>query len=224
MYVDLHVHTKYSFDSLLEPKTVVKMALKRGLSAIAVTDHGTVRGGSVSISEARAVRDLVIIPGVEVKTDVGDVIGLYVLEEVKAKDFMSVVDQIRGQGGLVVLPHPYDGHKSAAEKLAAYTDVLEVLNARSSRHKNVKALTLAKKLGKPSVSCSDAHFAFEIGRMKTKFYSDVSSQEEMREIILKGYRELIGKEAGFIVHGLTFTTEILKRVIHATEASTCLGF
>ncbi|MEM3365463.1 MAG: PHP domain-containing protein [Candidatus Methanomethyliaceae archaeon] len=215
MYIDFHIHTKYSFDAFLEPKTLVKQALKRGLSAIAVTDHNTVRGSLVTISEAKMVRDLVIIPGVEVKTDVGDVIGLYVQDEVKAKDFITVVEKIRRQGGLVVLPHPYRGHKGITEKLAAYVDVIEVLNARDSRHNNLKALALAKNLGKPSICCSDAHFSFEIGRMKTKFHLGTSSLEELREFILKGDREFVGKESEFIVHGLTFATEIIKRMVRA---------
>ena len=61
---DLHVHTKYSFDCLLEPRTVVKVASMRGLSAIAVTDHNTIRGSLAAIREASLVENLMVIPGI----------------------------------------------------------------------------------------------------------------------------------------------------------------
>jgi len=213
MDVDLHVHTKYSFDSLLEPRTIIKLALKRGLSAIAITDHNTIRGSLLTVREASSVKDLMVIPGVEVKTDKGDVIGLYVQDEVKAREFYTVIEEIRLQDGLVVLPHPYNGHKGFVEELISYVDVVEVLNGRSSHVKNAMALRLANDLDKPSIACSDSHFSFEIGRVKTKFCSDPSSPEELRRLILNGKRVFIGKESSFIVHGFSFATGIIKRVV-----------
>ena len=95
---DLHVHTKYSFDCLLEPRTVIKIALMRGLSVIAITDHNTVKGSLAAIRVASSVEKLIVIPGIEVKTDMGDLIGLYVQEEIKSRDFYDVIDEIRDQG------------------------------------------------------------------------------------------------------------------------------
>lgn len=210
--VDLHIHTKYSFDSLLEPKTVIKLALKRGLSAIAITDHNTIKGSLVTMREASSVKDLMIISGIEVKTDVGDVIGLYVQDEMKLGNFHMVVEEIRHQDGLVVLPHPYNGHEGAVEELVSYVDVVEALNGRSSRVKNAKALRLANDLDIPAIACSDAHFSFEVGHMKTKFYSDIGSPQELRKLILTDDRVFIGKESPFIVHGFSFATGIIKRV------------
>jgi len=213
MDVDLHIHTKYSFDSLLEPETVIKLALKRGLSAIAITDHNTIKGSLVTIHKASTVKNLIIVPGIEVKTDMGDVIGLYVQDEIKARGFREVVEEIRRQDGLVVLPHPYNRHEGVIEELTSYVDAVEVLNGRSSRVKNAKALRLANDLDKPAIACSDSHFSFEIGRVRTKFYSDPSSLEELRKLILNGEREFIGKESSFIVHGFSFAIEIIKRVV-----------
>jgi len=209
---DLHVHTKYSFDCLLEPRTVIKIALMRGLSVIAITDHNTVKGSLAAIRVASSVEKLIVIPGIEVKTDMGDLIGLYVQEEIKSRYFYDAIDEIRAQGGLVVLPHPYRGHKGAVEELAKLADLIEVVNGRCSHARNAKAHQLAKETGKPTVAGSDAHFAFEIGRVKTKFYSSASSPEELRKEILSCERELVGKESPFLVHGLTFAIEILKRI------------
>lgn len=209
---DLHIHSKYSFDSFLEPKTVIKLALKRGLSAIAITDHNTIKGSVAAKHEALSVKDLMIIPGIEVKTNIGDVIGLYVQDEIKVRGFQEVIEEIRRQGGLVVLPHPYNGHEGVVEELVNYVDVVEVLNGRSSRAKNAKALTLAEDLDKPAIACSDSHFSFEIGCVKTKFYSYPRTPEELRKTLLNGKREFMGKESSFIVHGFSFATEITKRV------------
>ena len=209
---DLHIHTKYSFDCLLEPRTVIKIAFIRGLSAIAITDHNTVKGSLTAIREASLVENLMVIPGIEVKTDMGDLIGLYVQEEIKSRDFYDAIDEIRAQGGLVVLPHPYRGHKGAVEELAKLADLIEAVNGRCSHARNARVYKLAKEMGKPAVAGSDAHFAFEIGRVKTKFYSSASSPEELRKEILSCERELVGKESPFLVHGLTFAIEILKRI------------
>jgi len=212
---DLHVHTKYSFDCLLEPRTVVKVASKRGLAAIAVTDHNTIRGSLAAIREASLVENLMVIPGIEVKTDMGDLIGLYVQEEIKSRSFYDVVDEIRSQGGLVVLPHPYSGHSGTVKELARLADLIEAVNGRCSHARNAKACHLAEETGKPAIACSDAHFAFEIGRVKTKFYSKVSSSEELRKAILSCKRDLVGGQSPFFVHGLTFAIEILKRIIRS---------
>ena len=45
MKFDLHVHSKYSSDGVLDPENIVRIARKRGLAGIAVTDHNTIRGG-----------------------------------------------------------------------------------------------------------------------------------------------------------------------------------
>lgn len=210
--MDLHIHTKYSMDSLLEPKTIIKLALKRGLSAIAITDHNTLKGSLVTMHEASSVKDLMVIPGVEVKTDMGDVIGLYIQDKITAREFHEVVEEIRRQDGLVVLPHPYNRHKGVVEELITYVDVVEVLNARNSRVKNDKALRVANYLDKPAIACSDAHFTFEIGRFRTRFYAELCNSEELRKFILNGDRAFIGKEMPFVVHGFSFMVEATKRL------------
>jgi predicted metal-dependent phosphoesterase TrpH len=208
---DLHIHTKYSFDSLLEPKTIIKLALKRGLSTISITDHDTIKGSLLVRREALPNKNLIVIPGIEVRTDRGDVIGLYVQDAIKVAGFLDVVDEIRRQDGLVVLPHPYNG-REGVEKLANLVDVVEVLNGRCSFIENSKAFRLADEIDKPPIACSDAHFSFEIGRVKTRFYAEPSDPEELRKLILNGKREFIGRESPFIVHGLSFTVEVIKRL------------
>jgi predicted metal-dependent phosphoesterase TrpH len=95
---DLHMHTIYSRDGAIKPADAIRIAKKRGLDGIAITDHDTIRGGL----EAQKLkpRDLDIIVGAEIKTDRGDVIGLFLNEEIQARDHMEVIDAIRRQGGI----------------------------------------------------------------------------------------------------------------------------
>jgi hypothetical protein len=202
---------KYSFDSFLEPRTIVKIALKQGLSIIAVTDHNTVKGGLIAMKEALATKNLTVIPGVEVKTNLGDVIGLFVQNEIETRDFHEVVNAIRDQDGLVILPHPFKGHKEL-ENLIGCADAGEALNGRTSKTKNAQALQILRKTCKPIIASSDAHFAFEIGRVRTRFFGDFITFEELKRFITTSDRELLGKESPSMVHYFSFAAEIAKRV------------
>ena len=102
-FVDLHCHTRGSFDCLSAPKDVMKAAHARGLTHLAITDHDRI---DVAL-EAResAPAGLTIIVGEEVKTRDGDLICLF-LERAIAPG-MSAADTIaaaREQGGLVGMP------------------------------------------------------------------------------------------------------------------------
>lgn len=175
MMADLHIHSKYSYDSLLHPRKILKVAKKRGLDIIAVTDHETIRGG-IETQKLNRDRDFHVIIGCEVNTEVGDIIGLYLEEEIKSQISTEVIEEIHTQGGYVVLPHPFRGHKLQMipfEKI----DIIEVFNSRSTPEMNNNALALAKELRKPIVGGSDAHFATEIGlcSVSIKEYSDFKS-------------------------------------------------
>lgn len=161
MIGDFHVHSSYSYDSLMRPKRILELAKKRGIDVVAFTDHGTIAGGmKAKLFEAQTgVR---VIVGAEVSTDVGDIIGLHLKSELRASNWREVLAEIRSQGGLVVLPHPYRGHANVNE-VAAEVDLIEVWNARCSRDDNRRAAALAVAAGKGMTAGSDAHLYSEIG-------------------------------------------------------------
>ncbi|MEM4700286.1 MAG: PHP domain-containing protein, partial [Candidatus Nezhaarchaeales archaeon] len=168
--LDLHVHSVYSVDARLRPEDIIKEALKRGLDGVAVTDHGTVKGGL-------AVRRLsppgfIAIPGVEAKTSRGELLILFIEEEVRSRDPLEVIDEAREAGGLVVLPHPFDWMRGSKleglEELVEKVDAIEVFNSRCPLLRlNIRAQRLAKSLNKPSTAGSDAHFSMEVGKAWT---------------------------------------------------------
>jgi predicted metal-dependent phosphoesterase TrpH len=166
--VDVHNHTHYSPDSILSPKRFVREVGRRGLDVVAVTDHNTIRG-------ALAVRELAgfpVIIGEEVRSRDGEILGLFLSEEIpKGLSAGETIARIKDQGGIVGVPHPFDSLRSALREdaLLAYIDqidFIEGLNARIvfSSH-NDKAREFATARNIPVSAGSDAHSPWEVGRV-----------------------------------------------------------
>jgi predicted metal-dependent phosphoesterase TrpH len=167
---DLHMHTSWSHDCSIEVDDLLDHAEAQGLGAIAVTDHN-VFGGALEAVELARGRRLVVIPGEEVKTaDQGEVIGLFLREEIpRGMSFGETIAAIRAQGGLVYVPHPFDRLHAipAPETLhrhLAEIDVLEVYNARLLFEAyNEEALRFARKYNLTPGAGSDAHVLAGVG-------------------------------------------------------------
>lgn len=203
MKIDLHIHSKYSKDSMLEPSKIIKIAKKRRLDGVAVTDHNTIKGG---LAANKIDKDFVIV-GAEMRTEYGDVIGLFLNEEIKSNRFIEVVEKIREQTGLVLLAHPFRKDIVFPTDLLKWVDLVEGFNARSRKEDNERAYELATKFKKPMTAGSDAHLGFEIGGGRTIVNSEV--KEELR----KGKTEIEGEESNYyLVHGLSVAMEKVKKV------------
>ena len=167
---DLHLHTSWSHDCQIPVADLLDQAEEQGLGAIAVTDHN-VFGGALEAAELARDRDLVVIPGEEVKTeDQGEVIGLFLTEEIpRGQSFGETVAAIRAQGGIVYLPHPFDRLHAIPEPVTlhrhlAEVDVLEVYNARLLFEAyNDEALRFARKYDLAMGAGSDAHVLQGVG-------------------------------------------------------------
>ncbi len=167
---DLHMHTSWSYDCQVDPAELVDHAEAEGLGAIAVTDHN-VFGGALETLDLALGRDLVVIPGEEVKTDVqGEVIGLFLEREIpRGMPFADTVAAIREQGGLVYVPHPFDRMHSVPDAATLHRhladiDIFEVYNARLlfEAH-NDEALRFARKYDLTMGAGSDAHVLQGVG-------------------------------------------------------------
>ena len=206
---DFHIHSRYSFDSLLSPRTIVKIALKKELSAIAVADHNTIKGALKTIEEA-AVTSLVVIPAIELETDAGHIMGLFVESDIKTQNIDEVIDEIKEQDGIAVLLHPARKHGTNLKEVANKIDVIEALNGRTRRLENLEAKDLALRFKKPMIAGSDAHLGFEIGRVRTAFEDTSNTLEDIRKHIINGERLLVGTESPYIVHAFSFGIQIVK--------------
>ncbi len=170
--LDLHNHTRFSPDGLMSPAKLLQVAKARGVDCVAVTDHNTVEGALEALALSEADPSLPrVIPGIELTTAAGEIIGLYVREAIPpGLPLLESVERIREQGGLVYLPHPYDLFRRGAvcrtERLRAAesADIIEVINGRSlGPRAGNKAARLARRLGKPAGAGSDAHRKAEVG-------------------------------------------------------------
>jgi predicted metal-dependent phosphoesterase TrpH len=168
--VDLHMHTDWSHDCSTPAADLLDHAELIGLGGIAVTDHNAF-GGALEAVELARRRDLIVIPGEEIKTDgQGEVIGLFLTDEIpRGMSFADTIEAIRDQGGLVYLPHPFDRLHSIPDPATlhrhlAEIDVFEVFNARLLRDSfNDEALRFAQKYRLLQGAGSDAHVLQGVG-------------------------------------------------------------
>lgn len=205
MNYDLHIHSKYSYDSFLAPERIIKIAKKKGLDGVAITDHGTIRGG-VETLKLNKEKNFKVIVGAEIKTEYGDIIGLFLNEEIKTTTLGDVLDEIQSQGGLSVLAHPYRQYEFP-EKIVDKVDLIEGFNARSRRKLNEKAYELGLQLKKPMTAGSDAHSSFEIGNgiIKVACIEDLMVQKA----------DVYGKETNYYLsHGISFVSEKSKKCFY----------
>jgi predicted metal-dependent phosphoesterase TrpH len=167
---DLHMHTSWSHDCAVDPADLIMYAEGSGLGAIAVTDHN-VFGGALETAELARDHELIVIPGEEVKTDgQGEVIGLFLREEIpRGMSFAETVGAIKEQEGVVYLPHPFDRMHSIADPATLHRhladiDVFEVYNARLLFESyNDEALRFARKYNLTMGAGSDAHVLQGVG-------------------------------------------------------------
>ena len=170
IHADLHLHTNWSHDCQIQVEELLDHAEASGLGAIAVTDHN-VFGGALEAVDAARGRDLIVIPGEEVKTDgQGEVIGLFLSEEIpRGLSFGETIAAIHDQGGIAYLPHPFDRlhaipDPATLHRHLAELDVLEVYNARLLfEGYNDEALRFARKYGLTMGAGSDAHVLQGVG-------------------------------------------------------------
>jgi predicted metal-dependent phosphoesterase TrpH/glycosyltransferase involved in cell wall biosynthesis len=167
---DLHLHTEHSYDCSVAVPDLLAYAEAQGLGAIAVTDHNVFSGAE----EARSLADgrpLTVIPGEEMKTsDAGEVIGLFLAEEILGGLTMAeTLAAVRDQNGIVYLPHPFDRLHAVADARTLHRhlgeiDVFEVYNARLLFDaNNDEALRFARKYNLTMGAGSDAHVLQGVG-------------------------------------------------------------
>jgi predicted metal-dependent phosphoesterase TrpH len=225
-FVDLHCHTSASFDSLASPAAVVRAAVARGLSHLAITDHERIDGALEARAHAVALGPgepgLTVIVGEEIQSRDGDLIGLFLSEAIppglSGADTMAAV---RAQGGLVGIPHPYDRSRggsmsraggAALEAMAGTVDWIEAWNARVMiGNGNQRAAELAAATGIPGIAASDAHTTLEVGIASTVLDGDLSTAEGLRAALAEPFQLLFGRASAY-VRLVTPMAKVVQRV------------
>lgn len=172
MIIDLHTHTHHSYDCMMRPEKILRLAKERGLDAIVINDHDTIAGG-LECKRVNKIPGLEVIVGAEIKTSIGDVTGIFLKEEISARNYSDVIAEIKRQGGITILNHPFVGHNLNDLNFDGI-DLIEGYNGRLDMARNKMAVQLAKQHNKPVVAGSDAHTYSEVANCRTH-YADLSN-------------------------------------------------
>jgi predicted metal-dependent phosphoesterase TrpH len=166
--VDLHCHTMWSGDSTTTPDEVVEAVVDSGIDVLCITDHNAIRG-AVELADVLPCR---VVVGEELRTGVGEIIGLFLDERLPhGIDPREAARRIRAQGGIVYVPHPFDPTRHCLREDVLFElidegliDSLEAFNGKTSlRHLNERAATVASEHGLPGGAGSDAHIPEAFG-------------------------------------------------------------
>jgi hypothetical protein len=185
--VDLHMHTDHSYDCATPVEVLLAEARARGLGAIAVTDHNEISGAL----EARAKADgLTVIVGEEIKTaEQGEVIGLFIEEKIpRGLTLAQTIAEIKRQGGLVYVPHPFDRMHSVPDYehllgVIDEVDAIEVFNPRIAITEfNEEAVRFAAKYRIPAGAGSDAHVPQGLGSVRIRMRDFDGPQEFLQSL------------------------------------------
>jgi predicted metal-dependent phosphoesterase TrpH len=218
--VELHCHSDRSYDGRDPVDLLLEQAAAVGLDAIAVTDHDEM-AGSLEAVERAPLYDLVGIPGVEISTAAGHVLGLGIDERVPpALTFEETVTRIREAGGLVVVPHPFQELRhgvlaSITPDELATADAIEVYNSRLlTGRANRQARRFARDRGLPMTAGSDAHIAEMVGQAVTRVDPPEPSVEAILDEVRQGRTSIEGRRTPWHVSARQFAGGLHRRVAH----------
>jgi len=213
MKADLHAHTHFSRDALTSVETFVRRYQRAGIDCVAVSDHNNI-DGALAVRESAAFR---VIVSEEIKSSEGEIIGLFLQETVrKGLTPEDTVRAIREQGGLVLVPHPFDRmrrsplREEALLRIMNDVDVIEVFNSRTVfQADNEKSRRLAEEHGKPMSAATDSHTPWEIGLA----YTEMPPFEGPGDFLIAlGSGKLVGRSSFVGVHWLSTWAKIRWRL------------
>ncbi len=191
--VDLHMHTDHSHDCETPVEVLLAAAKEAGLGAIAVTDHNEISGALEArekAAESGAHPPMKVIVGEEVKTaEQGEVIGLFIEEKIpRGMTMAETVAEIKRQGGLVYVPHPFDRMHAVPDyehlpEILDEIDAIEVFNPRVAIGAfNEEAVRFAAKYRIVAGAGSDSHVAQGLGSVRIRMRDFEGPQEFLQSL------------------------------------------
>lgn len=170
--VDLHSHTMFSGDSTTTLDEIAEAVVDAGIDVLCVTDHNAIQGAERLRDALESEGVCRVVVGEEVRTHTGEIIGLFLAERIPfGAPAGETARQIRAQGGVVYVPHPFDPMRrniteaSLDEITAAgLVDVIEAHNSKTSLASlNARATRYGVEHGLMLGSGSDAHVPLALG-------------------------------------------------------------
>ncbi len=208
--VDLHIHTIYSKDSISPLDEIIKKCKKNKIIP-AITDHDTIEAIKTLKEKYPNFK---FIPGIEIKTNQGEIIGLFCTKKIKpGLKAKKTIELIHKQKGLAIAVHPFSNYRKGLnnEELIKLCDIIEVFNSRSTKQENKKAEEFAKKHKMIQCVGSDAHLMFELGNAYQEMEEfDFNNPKDFLKKLKKA--KFYKKQSPLYVHGTTTVIKYYKRL------------
>ena len=199
MKIDCHNHSYWSYDGLHSPEQLIISALGKGLDGIALTDHDTAKGWPEAIAAAKKHNAFLIL-GQEIKTEKGDVLGLFLSREIKSRNFLEAIKEIKEQKGIVVAAHPFhfpEQFQGDIKKYIKFFDGIEIFNSRGPiSFFDQKARKFAEESNLAFFGGSDAHSKQMSGNAYTE--AEAVTLDEFKKAILAKKTKAFGKKSNWI--------------------------
>jgi len=214
--MDSHIHSEYSPDSQSKIDDILKVAARKNIDVIAISDHNTVDGTSEVVKKTKNT-DILAIPSIEISSTEGHILG-FGCEENIPRDLTpeDTIDKIHDLGGLAIIPHPYCFYRHGLLHNTSYKnlkiDAIETKNARFIiGYCNHKAKKLSKKENLPQLGASDSHYWKFVGDC----YSLVDCEKDIDSVlkaIRKNKTEARGKgTSNILLSKYLFEKNVLKK-------------
>ena len=218
MKIDLHCHTFFSKDGTSSIESMIKQGKKKRIDGIAITDHENTDAWEEAIFWGKKLKFEVIL-GEEIKSSKGDVLGLFMKKNIdgEGKDPMWIMKEIKNQGGLVFIPHPFhelEGFNSSIENYINIIDGVEIFNGRRPFHKGDRlAEIIATKYNLTKIGGSDSHYHKTVGNVYTE--CNANNLSDYKKELIKRQTIVSGKKASlkYFVFPLMKKIGILKKPI-----------
>ena len=216
--VELHVHSSLSYDGRDSVELILEQAEAVGLDAIAVTDHDEI-DASLKAVERAPEYGLVAIPGIEISTKAGHVLGLGVEEAIPpGLSFESTIEAIHEQDGIAVIPHPFQESRHGVmgritRDQLALGDAIEVYNSRLlTGRANRQAERFARTRNLPMTAGSDAHISEMVGQAVTRVDAEERTADAILDAIREGKTSVEGKRTPWHISVRQFGGGVSRRV------------
>lgn len=185
--LDLHVHSQYSSDAQGTLEDLAQRARDKGIQGFAITDHNRFTT-QAEIKKAK-LKELLIIPGIEVSTRHGHCLAIGVQEAIPARlPLEETLERIRDAGGVGVPSHPYRTINGVGEvalwEARRRVSAIEVYNARdgeSFKNRSAHGYATDHRLG--GTGGSDTHRVHEVGNAYTMFPEFPNSVDDVVSMI-----------------------------------------
>ena len=200
MKFDPHIHSVYSGDSRSEVIDILIQAEKKGLDAIAISDHNEIKGSRLARSYGGSI---IVVPSIEISSDKGHILGLGVDEIIpKGLSAVETVDRIHDAGGLAIVPHPFSYYRHG---LFCKVD--------KNLYSNKQAETLAYNKRLATLGASDSHFLKSVGdaytEVNTKGYDSVDGI--LKAIKHRRCKAMGHRTSNFLIAKEVFVKKVLRR-------------